>query len=1035
MGRVIHTTLDGGMVGSRGQYRLSEDNQVLSSENLLQERDGTMRNRPPVERILPAHIGLLETDKVTPFNWRGKRMFLVYDPLYEFRWKVFADWVSRVGETVQSPSSNMAYVTIGGSKFDCRHLITNLRFLDKNVGMDAGVTLRLQDAITGSVLGPVIRDSDGGRTGLINLLVRRFDSRHVPGESSRNRPGTAYMGFYLLSLMGHMRMPFFIHDRVASLQAASHTANVNYVRPLRPYMNNVGEYWHRFFIMDEKGVIRCNGVTRAMPLSYEPVYSSTRSRGNETEFLRQFYTGNPVTDIRNKMEYRGKSCYVLSEGVNNNIAYDPEGLMPPLVIEGDESGTILSLSELNTKYNRTGLTRRFYPSWLTLAEQNRDIVWDGNYDAFDTFFPDNLKYVNGTRDVPGSNAGVRADDINPRTNLYTNDDLDSMNTAFSKKTGDDSVVYREKTVFAFEPPTVPDYQDPGHPVNTGISNSLPLRLSSDTENTVSSEYLAIKDVSVVAAGLPSGVCRLRYAYQSDREALTEYAWAVQANPFFEQNPVVAYRNNIHVRERTEDVRFRTVHALREADSTSPGSSNTVLRSGWFYANPYCSLMLLIKKGETRQTISITYIPEATLGTGVTGWTYYPSASNIISEGASELRDNSLFGTLPNSVDKKISSDVLREREYYKYSNWEVAGFTPGNYFRSVSASTNRYVFSEVEGLRHVLMVTDTTSLPTIEGIARRYGPDVGGFGFSSFDRLNRSKDISLRDMGYVQPLTETGGLEVYWLRSFPELPQTNFIVGLNQGKLYVPGASLEQFQMASFDRSDRPSQIPPVVVSSILYQVMADLKSVYAIEYNERGQRRTWRSVTAPIGDEFLDDTIKWIGGLADTLRLLVLTAKGRLFCGLLDTEGFPAWTELSVGGKEGIDEVHRVDDTLYVLQAGAFYELALEGRGDIEDGSALSLTLKHPAAYAVGKADKALSSFSNPKYYNGRLLGVFKSGDSPEEVRIGTHEAPGTLSAPRSVFDVEFGSVNPQSMNDGLRFDFAARRIEIDAVHMEIKN
>ena len=1047
MGRVINTTLDGGMRGPRGQYRDSADNETLNLENLLVERDGTLRNRPAIQGF--RHT-LLPTDKILPFDWKGKRMFLVYDPLYEFKWKADEFWVRNLttNTALVNPSTkDYWYESFGGSPHHCRNLMTNNFMFNPAVPYDTNVSRLLLTLLTGRVY----RGDTDWMTRLYTAVMYRFDSR------VKNRTGTAYMGFYLASLAAAQRIPFYIFDRVSALNGGTIVyAGVAHVRPLRGVLDRPMQFWHRIFIMDEKGMIRCNGCIRGMPLSYEPSYKRYDSVSEQPynadtlgTHIENLYTAKRSTNRRFKVSleygsgvradyrYNGKSQYLMAEGINNNIVYDPEGVMPPLVIEGDESGDRLGLMELPLKFAYTGLSRRFFPSWLTSDEQDRDVVWKSNHDTFDPPISTSQPYYGGANAVD-TVARATGSSFTP----VSVDDLKNIRDAWGAKTLSDSRTFREGTTEEF----VPD--------NATSTSDLPVNSSLIQSGTISDAYLKLKTHSYSSPGrsIPGpGVCRLRYNTLSGTANVAgtnrhnpdsrSQGFRPVASPFFEQNPVVRWQSY-----RTYRVRPRPI--AERFDILQIGRGSGTLRvNGWMFAEPSWFISAAHESIDKTEYWDNTERKQKSYsGNLIDFWHVRPARTTDPVFAFEGLKGTTEFN--PNLLKRNVR--LLREREYYRHIGFPCWGLTPGNYFKSVSAQTNRYVFSEGPNVENIIYVTSTSSqrrtaenLRNEEGtvvvtVQPINGPDRGVFSFSSYERLNASPREPLGDFGYTQPLSVEGGVRVSWVSVLPvQGAGRQLALGTTAGKLYLESLELDAFNNQTVDPSDSPSQVVPVVLNNLLFQTMSDNEQVYIIE-SSRDSRNTWRSASAPIADIF-GGRITWLGGLADTGRLLVLTREGpeggRLFCGLLDTDGNPRWSEITVGeGRTPISEVHKVGSDLFLSYGGNIGVLNLNTGGDIEDGANLVLELKHPSSYAMQDAEKGITSF-NHKYSKGWLLGVFKSGDSPDEVRIGTRERPGALSSPRSIHDVQFGGVNLESKNDGLRFDFAARNIEIDSLSMEVRD
>lgn len=1074
--RVVTTTLDGGMRGPRGQHRDSVDNETLHTENMLHERGAVLRNRPAL-KDLPGEVTLLPRDRVIPFEWEGNRYFFIYDPNYGFEWRP-ERYVSRDRTTHRyftilsgdnSPDST-AYSAIdlaldyGFANFDKRTLWGIL----KNYLPDG---IRLGDTTESDI-------------SIMNAGVYLLMAKTSMLQWNLN-DYYGYKSYYMLSLLQFFaKNVFYIFDTPGAI-VKNTTDQTNYdpgdhIRPLYPVVDEKF-LWQRFLVKDEDGRVVGNGVHRGLPLSHNVGTSPAQSFTDYDRIRETIYDDNGVLGTE-----ASTARYEISEGVSNFVLSDPTGQMPPLVLESSRGKTTFRISEMNTRYAFTGLTRRYIPSFLTKEEVPL-------YDAW------NLS----TNPVLSSPA-LGAPDFGFYTSSHTNLSgglTGSVNdfSAAKLRAASISLGHRSRWVGELESYLennvevlfLRSYRESRLPEDTFSSDSLPLPVNNSPGDSLTGSSggqgpasgfatwrdTVVQDTDSTLYDVGPGVVRMRYSLDNASANSVNDGFSPQANPFYEQCPVIAYRservrglenNGVYTKTRTNaelsdflrilygvkggtiawsvfnftsevwiyritittdgefDRESRDTIAIVSLDTfnsyrtfeVDPEQASKTLNS-FFYANPTFSTSK-VKVTEERE--GITHM-DGTDGTP-------ENPVEITVPIGFDIRAHTA-GSDNNDLIPEVTLPAIRsapiEPELFYYDQFignPVYGFSPGSWFTRVLAEGNRYSFTNAAEIAEWIFVTSTTSRDR-----SILGPEQGSFGFSALERVTADPTNPISEYGYTQALTDEGGINVLWATS----QEGQIIIGTTKGKLTLAGLDLASLTNGVLDVSDTPSETPPIIIRGVLYQVMSDRRQIYAIEGSEERRRNTWRSISSPITDFLMEDPVKDLTGLADTGRILALTDGGRLYIGQITPQGDVRWGELTFP-QGPVDSMGRIRQTLYLDIGNRLYVFEPNLVEDIEVGAKLSLTLKHPSSYLKGEYDKGLSDMNTCKYTKGTLLGSFHSGGAAREVGIGAYTKEVLAGNLRSIRSREFSQVNLQHIHDGLKFTFTARRIEIDEVHMEIR-
>ena len=915
-----------------------------------------------------------------------------------------------------------------------------------------------------------------------------------------------YRSYYLLSLVNSIAVPFHIHT---DLERKSFTF-VNDIKALAPRLTPA-RLWHRMLVVDGNGNVVGNGCLRAMPQTYKPDYTSGNKFYDEgitfgasflnisLSFLNERYGLNEASssDASAKLkeqalnmvetvhsqylndvprrsslvesfkgEVGGESIrYELTEGLKNIVATDPTGTMPPVVIEGSPEGGHFVMSELSTRYRGTGLRKHYFPSILSKEEFGKYRLWQDNPSPFRRLWQVESRDLDNNvvlRDIRPAN--LTDAEIAALPNTASESEkvrLGSITFSLWNRIGEQ--FYNEYFKQYFRKRVVP---------NTFKEDSLPPEKVGEIPTGLGAEFRNLRKVSNRSqfTSLDSSpVITLRFSAEELKDEDVLNGSNVEATPYCEQFPIVEYE------EITPIVREGSEKTKRAVWYAQKGLGDPKIAS-FFYANRAAFLSevfewtVVAESIGTEQVITCEFRP--VLGTN-------EQERDVIEVCFTETKPTTTkyeIGdkvniVVPHMFDQSISLDadikektvvpkldlgpdiVSPESYYLDALGTPVMGMSSLYNFKNTVGQSGRFLFTGARDHEEIVCVTSVTdtvseSMGSSTKTTATLGPENGSFSFSVEDRIKATNEKRpLSPYGYGQPLTDEGGIRVFWADT---LIGEGVVLGLNKGKLVLEGLDLQSLLNGTIDSSDLPSNVPPLVSRQVTYQVMLDKRQLYILEGSRERLRTTYRSATAPITDFLEGDSIKSVSAMQDTGRLFILTVKGRLYVAQTQPSGDLIWSELTF--PQPIASMHRIGQTLYLAPrelnltpGGALSQpqkillLRPNEVGDIEAGAKLSLTLKHPGSYRKAEDYKGRNQWETAKYMSGHLTGSFLSGaytegeGTPGEVAIGTMLRPKAQSQLRNIFELRFGQVNTQNIRDGLQFDFKGRRIEIDNLNMEV--
>ena len=1049
----------GGMRGPRGQFREDNQNSFVHAENFLVERDGSLRNRPPVNQTSTAGITILPTDKFLPIEANNTTYYLVYDPLLFIEWTDSgnslpdSNIISTAPPAAQLTDQDrlQAYIddqytlSPNAGTSDDREDISNIRSL---LGSTTDISLLANQSFVGSSrgLGLDLSSIEDYNT------WRQLGHTYASIADTYNRI-TNYLSYLYtlhlspkaLNLAALTSSTFLSSVRSASsalLALAQYRPHITL-----PTISKSSLFWNRCLLYDNEGNILNHYIRR-----YIFTDENKDFEGTPTEF--DFPTGGNILEARNTIfrdypQWQNLEYSVAPTSGQYQVLVERTGRLPTLLIditqdEDIESATIFDQRILYANpYNRSNVNGvRLFPSYLTSSEADnlRVGVRQGSV-------------PNRVQEVPGQN--------------IRNEFTQALgNTAFSVITPSDTRQNKGSATILSQP----------------SGNAL---FADTTSNTLTGDIASETDPGMKLYGSPVIGAAASFIARNGGIALT---------PFFNGNPLISWKSiNIFQnlaaafptgnkqRERNRGVREYPLYSNQFGAGSfslpvgALGAEVTILGGDNLFPNLYC--MTYMNPVFALQTIQIP-------GHDFTTQTALPlimaplfSSTAIGSASlATEVGTSSVFGPILNAAYGRrelgfANSDregtylfmVLIARKYFKntfnplerritaseqnrmfssgdfigsgdrnvdvilsgtgsvgpeiHRVYTLPGYNSNNYFRHASHFASRYVFGGTRTQPNLIAATHSSGDSTYFDTRPKF------FSFDSYSRLSESVNALALD-GFRLRVTPAGGAAI--LRFVVLSPTPRLRIVTSQGEAEVASLTLQAVSMAQFTEQEAVSSNPIVNTYAANYQVTLDEFVVNLIQGSEELRRNRYIPVSNPFSDYITSPIVKLIS-IENSGRLLALVG-GRLFHCITKDDGYGIWTELSFIGP--IRDISVLRDIINIIIGGDIYSLDFNDRSAIEDGVSLTLSLLSPAASWLG-ADGLTAieqDLNKYNYSNGMLLGQFQG-----PVSVGTREGDKNQSVVQDPDIIIFGQLNLENYKDSAHFDFKGRTIVIDSAFYEV--
>lgn len=1040
-------SFSGGMVGKRGQFRQKNLREVFQhAENLLVERDGSLRSRPALQR---ASLGIptLPTDSVLRFIFNNRTYTIVYDPLYMVTYKQnrnpgLAKILSPPDPKYRTPNNHSDKIFphervsrdaamrptflaserygIGLSDISYSGIKTNSATLRKYNIADQSFRnlIREQDQMTFDAEYKLYIRM------YLNRIYQIIDTHWLwVGERGEVRGGYPKV---------HANRETYFTNRFSSVSIDKHSY-----------------YWTRFLMYDDNGKIVCNGVTRTLPESTIPPQgvipetltpsmeqsgSSFQEKINSTTFP-DFHTldsfGVPLYRSRFRGNYSGYNQDAeVNVGASVAVLSDDSGFAGPIFIDLSklQNNEVASAYDFKCAYTPESW---HFPSYMTHEEF--------------------LLYRSTFAEIATDRVAV-------------NDDIIAYNGIRAAATGrlnaavDASVASYEKIVNA--------------------EKAFTTNAASEEANQLPVVAQANSDILRLRRLYPPSIGKMTWHGSLDGiEGATEnnktVGLGIGITPYWRGYPLVRWY------EFGPGAVFRLPEDPTDPSQIKAMRDSAFSRSGYLSSGDNNARTTKINSGSYLTYFNYFFdcIGDETgrnTGAEVHG-------ANTRDWTGTEGPNKNIIVVIPrpwSPLVERTTTNVVRWlnvftsygthwNAHYIRSSSSGLYYRPTNIVRGPAVSARKFIINNVANLRklwNVLRQVESDSdvleerYNTYAGFNYRDYPTItatffsriilSGFAFPNqiaasrqlFSTSNVKFDLYARiragsnplvGRGIVQALTPEGGLIIYWIRLLRRRGESGVVVGTSLGDviLTADGFSVDALKDANLDRQSNPPTRPPVQVLGATYQLIQNNRDVFLLEYDDIAKRNKLITVTAPIQD-FITEGINQLWGIDNSARLIIRSGS-RVFIGLVYAGGDMAWSEISVPRRDGqrssIHSVQLVGGQLYIDSEIGNFTLDFSETSPIEEDSEVSITLCSPLAYYIRENQSGLIPFEVPfnvedyNYARGQLLGKFLG-----KTFVSTTEQDGTVaSSYRNHCDIS--PQNLKNYDSAIKFTFEGREIQVD--------
>lgn len=296
------------------------------------------------------------------------------------------------------------------------------------------------------------------------------------------------------------------------------------------------------------------------------------------------------------------------------------------------------------------------------------------------------------------------------------------------------------------------------------------------------------------------------------------------------------------------------------------------------------------------------------------------------------------------------------------------------------------------------------------------GVDSGIFSFNAYENILALSEDPLIKRGFLYNFSSEGGIEGSWtaiLRGELQVGTTRGFVNLGENAVNVQG-----FNDATLTVEDNPSQFRPFTLFTATYQFLNDARTLYIIEESDELKRKQYRSYSSDISD-YLREGLTKVHAIQDVGRIAILTNK-RVFTGMVRDDGTIAWTELTFGAD--VIEMFEDRDILYIQTQEKVFSLDFKEFTPIEEGVEVSMVLPSPLAYSI-KSDAIIPErLTQYEILKGHLI-----GEITKHAQIGSMKDPRQFTS-QTKTSVQFGRVGLKDQDDAAKIEFIGRQVRISA-------
>jgi len=940
------TDFSGGMKGRKGQLNSADTKYVQDLNNMLVERNNTLKSRNGVE-VLP--ITLLENDKVLPFVSNGRKFYFVYDPLL----------INKYEETVTGTS--FAYHSGGQRHLDMfskyNSSLSPFDYLKKETFNIEELFDGKRDTVyTGPVLTApqdddtkwnVFKDYVGDELGL-HLHLRKLTM-----ESS----------------------PTFVFSEVFQ---PNQNANLLYQSgQAHPVVENTF-WWNRMFVLDED----FNVITTEIDLANFVSYDSEHTALTPIEIMDidvRDATYDELQTIR-EARYGGSDLEYEVEVMNQGVMFfNREGKLPNMFMQlndqGQTDGTLrdfrtLYLDEVDNGIFKTApyfTTAHYGTQDLFDVERMRIemeyivsqwaiITTGGPFGGLDNYYQvagllNSYYDDNSTTDIAN----------NPRVKFSYNvkdpENRSDVIKAFLPLTSDSSPCVEIDNIRFDTPDGQVRFASPSL-ANLDADFIFPHDLSTVWQvEDLAGELPFIFSPNLVIYSQSTNVAPLTLVRNNYVSPILTLVSNANSSNTFALTPITKYAGGGIGKFNDPNTAYAPIRITELTASNSTTTENAPYLPVVVYAQVFGLVTY-------NSSLGLIYIAQDNLFPARLG---YYDGSNVFHalenfrvftttyQGSANTSSSGWFGTQESSSSSEYSFKILTENGGSAYSVINTAnnqasmalGFNANNYFSAVSEFAGRLYLASV-AKPNVIIASSTQDFLEFSVIRARVNAETDPVYTRGFREI-------LTNEG-VEALYESNNtLRVITDRRIMSLlvdDETGLVSLANPSDIITSGKS-------------------PVTINNFSYFVSGDDRDILLAVFSDKTQRFEYYSVFSEIN---IDDESKILSLLAidSAYRMVVLTEQG-LYLGTIVQANQIAWSRLTFNFELNIVSTDR--DTLYVSSPTELYKLQFLNDTDLEDGVSASMKMLAPTALAnLVNVEKTNINYNGMRLHDVCVVGTFAS-------------------------------------------------------------
>ena len=1065
----------GGMKGKYGQFREDIKDSFLHAENLIQERDGSLRSRPAFKA--QTDIQLLPYDHTLSFVWGGDTYTVVYDPLMELT--LMKDHPNNIRTTRNYDPSEPELTLLWdkprsefGSTFESRYdLIAQLKRDQATAGnSQAGFETWINDARALFQFGRN-KDLYNLQASAYNikqlreytaLAIRLFISRgsavpnfpiRIPTELPHNRT---------LSLWLQQRREDMVSNTLIQLIYKRDAANpVNYSR----------------FLIYKNSKLISTSLYRPLSSTQPGYYDEIESPLNATVgTLRDGSFRDQFKGEVNTLSYRAE----VASTIDHVVLTDDQGKLPTLVIDMSKADSdivqaydirIPWLSTRDVSSRKEIYLRYIQQSYLTQEEFDNALKTEES----------------GVMVVGFGKPPLPAGDTDPY--VYNSDRTTSQSIIdgiAEGLSGDNSISVegqqnRSGTVYRAEYKVTEAYQRGANDGDTSTNNHAPISditsegIENVPVNQVSYMYVRHDDGEVEDTVKDLGPDQVTlnpfwvetFEERPDQEVFYAFVKKHTFNPLygFNQNNENArtyfgqrddpetkqdYSASDQLNQRNASIRMNSAAVGGGVISTDVPNfefigfyMKTFMMWGWrmkidnditaFHRNQWVTYFPMPISPMYQTHLQYPFItdfvdPTVALLFGRVGGNVFDRWQRYIRDIFVHIPPDSVTGTSLEFIEEdNLNYVVASDQVSVQALGVKQQITTIGLQHPSVEFPTRIIRKNELCNIEEFFTGAVATQgrlalsgLPNLLCVTNNTGAGDGLFNFDYYGNFAASPEEPQLNLGYVQPLViEEDSRILYLILN----TQGQVVVGTTRGDITFAVLTKNNIINGVFVRQLTEEGSIPVSIFTARYQIFRRGKEIFLTQASEEYQRTRYISVANDLQD-FLDGRIDQIAALQSHGRLVARSGT-KVFIGMVDPEGKVTWTEISTGLP--IRSISADDDILILHDSAGIKQLDLSETTDIEDNAPLSLTLLAPLAYACKKQDFSPAKLDTFHIQNGYILGQFKG-----DIIVGTEQILNAGSHYRRDA-IPLYKMSGKNWQDSIKFTFKGRKIILHTAFFEV--